>query len=73
MIRVSNNGKYVASGQKTFMGFQADVIIWDFKERALKHRLKLHKVLISSLSFSYDSKYLATQGGLEDKYILWLP
>jgi WD40 repeat protein len=68
VIKVSNNGKYVASGQKTFMGFQADVIIWDFKERALRHRLKLHKVLIASLSFSYDSKYLASQGGLEDKY-----
>jgi WD40 repeat protein len=67
VIRVSPNGKYVASGQKTFMGFQADVIIWDFNERCLKHRLKLHKVAIISLSFSFDSKYLASQGGLEDK------
>lgn len=58
----------MASGQKTFMGFQADVIVWDFKEKSLKHRLKLHKVLIVSLSFSYDSRLLASQGGMEDKY-----
>jgi WD40 repeat protein len=70
VIRVSPDGKYVASGQKTFMGFQADVIIWDFQQRSLKHRLKLHKVLISSLSFSFDSRLLASQGGLEDKYAL---
>jgi WD40 repeat protein len=52
------------------MGFHADVIIWNFQERTLKHRLKLHKVVIASLSFSFDSKYLASQGGLEDKYAL---
>ena len=25
------------------MGFQADIIIWDFETRSLMHRLKLHK------------------------------
>jgi WD40 repeat protein len=28
------------------MGFQADIIIWDFDSLTLLHRLKLHKVFI---------------------------
>lgn len=37
------------------------------------HRLKLHKVLIQSLSFSYNDLYLASQGGIDDKnmFIIW--
>lgn len=54
------------------MGFQADIIIWDFDKRELLHRLKLHKVEIQSLSFSYDELYLASVGGRDDNsLIIW--
>ena len=36
----------------------------------MKHRLKLHKVLIQSLSFSHDEKYLASLGGQDDNSIV---
>ena len=52
MIKVSKSGKFIASGQTTNHGEQADVIIWDFDEKNKKHQLKLHKVQIVSLDFS---------------------
>jgi len=70
VITLSVTGKYIASGQKTFMGFQADIIIWDFHERALVHRLQLHKVLIQSLSFCSNELYLASIGGDAEKTML---
>jgi WD40 repeat protein len=63
VIRVSNSGKYIASGQKTHMGFQADIIVWDFDNMSMLHRFKLHKVLIQDLSFSADEQFLASLGG----------
>ncbi len=60
------------------MGFQvklfkqADIIVWDFAERKLLYRLKLHKVLIESLTFSHNELYLSSLGGVEDK-VLYLP
>lgn len=30
-IKVSKDGKYIASAQSSFPGFPADVIIWDFE------------------------------------------
>mmetsp|Transcript_52386 Transcript_52386/g.60172 ORF Transcript_52386/g.60172 Transcript_52386/m.60172 type:complete len:666 (-) Transcript_52386:64-2061(-) len=73
VIAVSPTGKYVASGQKTFMGFQADIIVWDFEERSLLYRLKLHKVAIQSLTFSFNELYLASLGGQDDKsgLVIW--
>lgn len=70
VITISKSGKYIASGQKTYMGFQADVIIWDFDQRKLIHRLKLHKVFIQGLSFSFNELYLASLGGQDDKRIV---
>ena len=43
-IVISKSGKLIASGQKTFMGFQADIILWEFESKILLQRLKLHKV-----------------------------
>jgi len=35
-------------------------------------RLKLHKVLIQSLSFSHDEKFLASLGGQDDNtLVIW--
>jgi len=72
VITVSSTGKYIASGQKTHMGFQADIIIWDFDTLEIVQRLKLHKVLIQSLAFSHDEKYLASLGGQDDNtLVIW--
>ena len=46
--------------------------MWDFAERKLLYRLKLHKVLIESLTFSHNELYLSSLGGVEDK-VLYLP
>mmetsp|Transcript_41551 Transcript_41551/g.88542 ORF Transcript_41551/g.88542 Transcript_41551/m.88542 type:complete len:621 (-) Transcript_41551:103-1965(-) len=71
-IAVSNSGELLASGQKTFMGFPADVIIWSFAERREIHRLCLHKVAVTSLCFSKDATYLATLGGQDDNsLVVW--
>jgi len=48
------------------------VIIWDFETLSLLHRLKLHKVLVQSLSFSHNELYLASLGGEDDKrLVIW--
>mmetsp|Transcript_1070 Transcript_1070/g.3018 ORF Transcript_1070/g.3018 Transcript_1070/m.3018 type:complete len:620 (-) Transcript_1070:134-1993(-) len=71
-ITVSPSGRLLASGQKTFMGFPADVIIWDFDQRMEVHRLSLHKVAVSSLSFSCNETFLATLGGQDDNsLVIW--
>jgi WD40 repeat protein len=71
-ITVSPSGQFLASGQKTFMGFPADVIVWDFEGRCEIHRLSLHKVAVTSLAFSFDEKYLATLGGQDDNsLVVW--
>jgi len=71
-ITVSPSGAYLASGQKTFMGFPADVIVWDFGQRCEIHRLSLHKVAVTALSFSFDELFLATLGGQDDNsLVVW--
>jgi WD40 repeat protein len=71
-ITVSPSGLLLASGQKTFMGFPADVIVWDFVQRCEIHRLSLHKVAVTDLSFSCDELYLATLGGQDDNsLVVW--
>jgi hypothetical protein len=46
-MSLSPSGKYLASGQVTHLGFQADVIVWDLETLEIAHRLRLHKVFIS--------------------------
>eukprot|EP01006_Ploeotia_vitrea_P052085 TRINITY_DN67645_c0_g2_i1.p1 TRINITY_DN67645_c0_g2~~TRINITY_DN67645_c0_g2_i1.p1 ORF type:complete len:118 (-),score=1.88 TRINITY_DN67645_c0_g2_i1:957-1310(-) len=55
------------------MGFQADIIIWNFEDRSMLHKLHLHKVLIQSLTFCCNELYLASLGGQDDKnmMIVW--
>ncbi|KAI8622104.1 WD40-repeat-containing domain protein [Chytriomyces sp. MP71] len=69
-LAVSKSGKYIASGQVTHMGFQADIIIWDFATRTLLRRLTLHKVKVQALAFSPNDKYLASLGGQDDNSII---
>ena len=71
-LSLSKSGSYLASGQQTYMGFQAEIIIWNFQTRDPLQRMKLHKVEIQSLSFSCDESYLASLGGQDDKMlIIW--
>jgi WD40 repeat protein len=77
-ITLSKSGNYIASGQQTYMGFKADVIVWDFNEaisgsgNELKYRLKLHRVKIQALAFSPEENFLATLGGQDDNnLVLW--
>jgi len=71
-VCASSSGNLLASGQRTFMGFPADVIIWDFHARKEIHRLTLHKVAVQSLSFSFDETYLASLGGQDDNsLVIW--
>lgn len=43
-LSLSASGRYLASGQVSFMGFPAPIIIWDLKTRTVLHTLSLHKV-----------------------------
>jgi WD40 repeat protein len=69
-IAISKCGKFIASGQQTHMGFQADIIIWDFESRKLIKRLALHKVKVQALAFSPSGKYLASLGGEDDNSVI---
>ncbi|NXK99042.1 CFA52 protein, partial [Mesembrinibis cayennensis] len=71
-IVVSGNGVYVASGQVTFLGFKADVILWDFQRKELLARLSLHKGKVEGLAFSPNSLYLVSLGGQDDgSVVVW--
>ncbi|KAM6957115.1 cilia- and flagella-associated protein 52-like [Aplochiton taeniatus] len=71
-VTVSKSGRYIASGQVTFMGFKADVIIWDFAKREIYARLQLHKAKVEALTFSPNEKYLVTLGGQDDgSVVVW--
>mmetsp|Transcript_4864 Transcript_4864/g.10439 ORF Transcript_4864/g.10439 Transcript_4864/m.10439 type:complete len:634 (-) Transcript_4864:766-2667(-) len=71
-LALSKSGRYLASGQITYMGFTADIIIWDLETRQLMHRMALHKVKIQALDFSCDERFLASLGGQDDNsLVLW--
>ena len=56
-LTVSKNGNLLASGQKTHSGFQADIIVWNFGSKTQLYKLRMHKVSVVTLSFSYDERY----------------
>lgn len=71
-IAVSSDGRYVASGQETYQGFKADIIVWDFETMSELYRFVLHKVKVQSLAFSPNSKFLASLGGSDDgNVVIW--
>uniref|UniRef100_A0A4W5R399 Cilia- and flagella-associated protein 52 n=1 Tax=Hucho hucho TaxID=62062 RepID=A0A4W5R399_9TELE len=71
-VTVSKSGRYIASGQVTFMGFKADLIIWDYEKRAIHARLQLHKAKVEGLAFSPNDKYLVSLGGQDDgNIVMW--
>jgi len=77
-IAISRDGSTLASGQITHMGYLAEIILWDISsisaggQPALLNRLKLHKVAVQALDFSYNGKYLASIGGSDDNnLVIW--
>ncbi|NXO05333.1 CFA52 protein, partial [Rhinopomastus cyanomelas] len=71
-VAVSRNGKYIASGQVTFMGFKANIILWDFQKKQSLAQLSLHKGRITGLAFSPNSLYLVSLGGQDDgSVVVW--
>lgn len=69
-LACSSSGVFLASGQVTYMGFKADVIVWQFSDRSLLSRLTLHKVKVQALAFSPNDKFLATLGGQDDNRLV---
>lgn len=65
-LALSPSGTLLATGQKTAMGFTAEVLLWHVPSRSLMHRLSLHKVKVESVSFSPCEQYLCTLGGMDD-------
>lgn len=65
-----SSGDLIASGQMSYMGFRAFVIIWDWKTRSEKTRYEIHKGLVESLNFSSDETSLISLGGPDDQSIV---
>jgi cilia- and flagella-associated protein 52 len=71
-ITLSSTGRYLASGQKTYMGFTSDIIIWNLETRKIHKKLSLHKVMVQALAFSHDETKIASLGGPDDgSLVLW--
>lgn len=75
-ITLSPCGRFIASGQRTDLGFKAPILIWDFETGAILHKLELHLGLVQDLSFSVEDEngvvYLASIGGQDDgNIVIW--
>jgi len=71
-VCMNKEGTLLATGEKSNVGFPAQIIVWDLETMKLKYRLDLHKGSIQSLSFSKTSEYLASLGGEDDnKIVCW--
>jgi len=78
-MAISQDGKFLASGQQTHLGFKAKIIIWDLdaakedSRTAVLHELTpFHSTKVQGLSFSASSKYLASIGGSDDNNLaIW--
>jgi WD40 repeat protein len=54
------------------MGFEAEIIIWDFATRTEVRRFKLHRVKVQALAFSPSGRFLVSLGGEDDgKVSFW--
>jgi len=71
-IAISNDGRYIVSGQETFMGFKASIILWDYATKSVVTKWDLHKVKVQALAFSVNGKYVISLGGQDDgSVVVW--
>ncbi|XP_041363159.1 cilia- and flagella-associated protein 52-like [Gigantopelta aegis] len=72
-LAISNlDGRYIASGQTTHMGFKATIIIWDYETKRPIHKMALHKVKVEALAFTKNDRYLISLGGQDDgSVVIW--
>lgn len=71
-LTVDPSGKFLASGQKTFMGFKADIVVWDYETKKVVFKESLHKVKVQGIAFTADSNFLITLGGRDDgAVVVW--
>jgi WD40 repeat protein len=71
-LALSSTGKYLASGETTYMGFGAQVIIWNLETYEVHTKLHLHKGAVQDVSFSEDEQFVVTLGGRDDnKLVVW--
>lgn len=71
-LTVSKSGRYLASGQIIYMGFKADIIVWNYETKDIHCRFTLHKVKVQALDISPNDKYLLSLGGQDDgSVVLW--
>uniref|UniRef100_UPI00398E4B89 cilia- and flagella-associated protein 52 isoform X2 n=1 Tax=Pristiophorus japonicus TaxID=55135 RepID=UPI00398E4B89 len=71
-ITVSKSGKYIATGQVTYMGFKADILIYNYVEKEIHARMTLHQAKVEALAFSPNDLYLVSIGGQDDgSVVIW--
>ncbi|GCB71109.1 cilia- and flagella-associated protein 52 isoform X1 [Scyliorhinus torazame] len=71
-VAVSKSGKYIATGQVTYMGFKADIIIYNYVEKAVHAHMTLHQAKVEALAFSPNDLYLVSLGGQDDgSVVIW--
>uniref|UniRef100_A0A2C9JZG8 Cilia- and flagella-associated protein 52 n=1 Tax=Biomphalaria glabrata TaxID=6526 RepID=A0A2C9JZG8_BIOGL len=71
-IAVSNDGRYIVSGQETYMGFKACITLWDYTTKTAIQKWELHKVKVQALAFSANGKYVFSLGGQDDgSVVVW--
>ncbi|KAH8863594.1 Cilia- and flagella-associated protein [Schistosoma japonicum] len=71
-IDIDKSGSFIASGQVTYMGYKATIIVWSYENKEKYAEFVLHKVKIQALGFSANSSYLASLGGQDDgSVVIW--
>ena len=74
-LAVSQRGNLMASGEahEPSSVDSAALIVWDFNTFGILYRVRYHKQMIQSLSFSCDEMYLVTVGGAKDgnQLVIW--
>ncbi|XP_035824113.1 cilia- and flagella-associated protein 52 isoform X2 [Aplysia californica] len=71
-IDISNDGRYIVSGQETFMGFKAIITLWDYATKKAIQKWELHKVKVQAVAFSKSGKYVISLGGQDDgSVVVW--
>ncbi|KAF8060525.1 CFAP52 [Scenedesmus sp. PABB004] len=66
---MSPRGTFLATGQR---GANSDVVIWDARGLAQKHRFQEHNFEVCALAFSSDERLLATVGNERERRVFVL-